>query len=113
MDQDQVEKLSITYQKLQGQLQTLSMQKEQFNIQKEELKEAYGEVEKAKGKIYATVGGIIVETTKEEAVKNIKDKQELIDLRLNIVTKQHEEVARKEKELRTEISSMLKEQGNQ
>ena len=113
MDQDQVEKLSIAYQKLQGQLQTLSMQKEQFNIQKEELKEAHAEVEKARGKVYVTIGGIIVETAKEEAIKNIADKQELLSLRLNIVTKQHEETARKEKELREQISAMLKEQGNQ
>jgi chaperonin cofactor prefoldin len=113
MDKEQLEKLTIDYQKLQSQLQALAMQKEQFLLQKEEFKEAAEQIEKATGKVYSAKGGAIIETTKEEATKNIKERQESADMRLGIVTKQYDEAIKKEKTLREEINSIIKTQQQQ
>lgn len=109
MDQNQIEKLTKDYQLLQDQLQSIAMQKEQFTAMKEEYKEAMAEVEKATGKVYISVGGVIVEVQKDQAVKDIKEKQESTEMRLSIVTKQYEDLIKREQSLRSEITGALKE----
>ncbi|MCL4411298.1 MAG: prefoldin subunit [Candidatus Marsarchaeota archaeon] len=108
MDQDQVERLTINYQRLQDQLQSLNMQKEQMQSQKEEYKIAEEELSKASGRVYVSVGGAIIESTKEEAIKNVKDKQEFIAMRLTIIEKQIEESSRREAEMKKQINDILK-----
>ncbi len=108
MERQELEKLTRDYQTLQEQLQTLAVQKEQFAIQKEEHKEAMAEVEKSSGKIYVNVGGVVVETTKGEAVAKIKERQESIEMRLAIINKQYDEFSKREKALRETITGALK-----
>ena len=108
MDQDQIEKLTKDYQIIQDQLQSVAIQKEQFTAMKEEFKEAMAEVEKAAGKIYSSVGGILVEVQKDQAVKDIKEKQESTEMRLSIVTKQYDDLMKKEQSFRAEITDALK-----
>ncbi|MGC8496110.1 MAG: prefoldin subunit [Candidatus Micrarchaeia archaeon] len=109
MEEDKLEKLSKDYQLLQEQMQSLALQREQFRLQKEEYKEALEELEKAQGKVYMAIGGIMVETTKEEAKKGIEEKASMAEMRLGIVTKQYEEIAKKEQDMRTQINNLLKE----
>lgn len=109
MERDQIEKMTREYQLLQEQLQALALQKEQFSEQKEEYKEALEEIEKAKGKIYIALGGVIVDVDKETALKNVKEKHESSEMRLSIVSKQYEDLAKKEQTLRTEITTALKD----
>ena len=66
------------------------------------------ELAKANGKVYSTVGGVMVETTKNEAVKNVKERQDSVEMRLSIITKQYDESVRKEKALRDEIEGIIK-----
>lgn len=108
MERQELEKLTRDYQLIQEQLQALAAQKEQFSMQKEEHKEALSEVEKAAGKVFISVGGAIVETPKEEAVKKLKERQESIEMRLTLVNKQYEDFSKKEKSLREEITMALK-----
>ncbi|MGI0134624.1 MAG: prefoldin subunit [Candidatus Micrarchaeaceae archaeon] len=109
MDRDQIEKMTREYQVMQEQLQSLAMQKEQFSAQKEELKEALVEIEKATGKLYVAVGGVMIEHKKDDAVKNVKEKQETLEMRLSIITKQFDDLSKKEQSLRTEITAVLKD----
>jgi prefoldin beta subunit len=108
MDQNQIENLTISYQKLQAQLQALSMQKAQSLAQKEEFKAALEEIEKSSGKIFVSKGGAIVEVTKEDSKAKIKDEQDSLDLRLSIIEKQYAEFSKKEQEIRSKINEMLK-----
>ncbi len=108
MSKEQLEKLSADYQNLQEQLQSLAIQKSQFAEQREEFKEALEELGKSRGKVYSTIGGVMIETTKEEAVKSVKEKQDSVDMRLSIVTKQYDEAVKREKALRTEIEGIIK-----
>lgn len=108
MEREEIEKLTITYQKLQGQLQSLAMQKEQLRMQKDEYAEALSEIEKTKGKVYVAKGGIIAESSREEALNEIKEKQESAELRHGLTAKQFDELSKKEKELRAKITTALK-----
>ena len=111
MPKEQIEKLTSDYQALQEQLQALALQKAQFMEQKEELSMALEEINKAKGKVYSAIGGVMVETTREEAVKNVKERQDSAEMRLSIVNKQYDEAVKKEKALREQIEGMLKADG--
>jgi prefoldin beta subunit len=107
MERQELEKLTREYQMVQEQLQSLAMQREQFASQKEEQKEAMEQVEKATGKVFLAIGGAIVETTKAEALKNLKERQDSTELRLSLVGKQHDEFAKKERSMRDEITKAL------
>ncbi len=108
MERQELEKLTRDYQLVQEQLQNLAMQKEQFTIQKEEHKLALVELEKATGKVYVSIGGVIVETPKSDAVTKVKERQESIDMRLNIINKQYDDFVKKEKSMREDITNALK-----
>lgn len=107
MEENNLEKLTQSYQKIEEQLQALSIQREQFAMQKEELSHAKEQVENAYGKIYSSVGGSIIETTKEVALQDISEKSELTDMRLTMLKKQIDELKKKEQELREKVMAMV------
>ncbi|MDE1810612.1 MAG: prefoldin subunit [Candidatus Micrarchaeota archaeon] len=109
MERDELEKMTREYQQIQEQLQQLSMQREQFGAQKEDLKEAFAEVEKSPGKIYLAVGGVMVDVAKDSAAKSLKERQESADMRISILTKQIDELSKKEKTLREDLTKALKD----
>lgn len=109
MDRNELERMTKEYQMLQDQLQSLAMQKEQFSAMKEDYKQAREEIEKTTGKIYLTVGGAMVDVTKDAALKDIKDRQESTEMRLGIATKQYDELSKKEQTLRSGITTALNE----
>lgn len=78
-------------------------------MQKSELARAKEEVDGANGKVYITVGGVIVETNKDKALADIKEKTELSDVRINSLTKQLNELKAKEKQLGEKITAMYKQ----
>ncbi len=107
MDREQLEKLGREYQELQMQLQSLALQKMQFGEQKEEYTQARKHLESASGRIYAEVGGLIVETTKDGAMKELSDKLESVEMRLGIVGKQYDEAVKKEQSMRTALNAEI------
>ncbi len=108
MAKEQIEKLSSDYQALQEQLQSLALQKAQFTEQMDELNDALEELKNAKGKVYSAIGGVMVETTKDDATKSVKERQESTEMRLTIINKQYDEAVKKEKALREQIEGMIK-----
>ncbi len=104
--EDEVEKLLRDYQMAQEQLRALAMQLDQFQAQKSELDRAKQEIDKASGKIYSNVAGIIIETDKAKALTDIKDRSELIELRISSVTKQYNDFKGKEKLLGDKLTQM-------
>jgi prefoldin beta subunit len=113
MDKAQLEKLTKDYQNVQMQMQSLALQKIQFSQQKEEFTDAQKELEKASGKMYMEIGGLILETTKEEAQNNLKEKLESTEMRLTIINKQYDEITKKEQSLRATLTEELKKNQKQ
>lgn len=111
MEEKTLEKLTMEYQKVEEQLQALTMQMEQFTAQKDEFGHAKEQVEASSGKIFSSVGGALVECTKDAALEDIKEKQELTEMRLTILKKQIEEFKKKEIELREKVTSLVNGKG--
>lgn len=107
-DNNKLETLSLEYQKVRDQLQSLNIQKERLSLQKNEYDLAETEVSKSTGTIYSSAGSVMVETSKEEALKAITEHKEMIKIRLDMASKQGSSLADKEKQLREELESMLK-----
>lgn len=104
--ESEIEKALKEYQIVQEQLRASALQVEQFQLQKTELDGAKGEVEKSSGKVYITMGGVIVETSKDRATKEIAEKLELVALRLQTANKQYADYREKEKQLRDKLSQL-------
>lgn len=104
----EAEKLVRDYQMTQEQLRAAAMQLEQLQTQTTELARAKEEVSGSTGKVYITVGGVIVETNKEKALADIKDKSEFVEVRLNSLTKQFNDLKAKEKQLGEKLTQMYK-----
>jgi len=107
VEENKLKSLSIEYQKTRDQLQSLAVQKERFSSQKSEYIQAETEITKSTGKIYSAIGSVIIETDKEDALNTIKERKEMIDLRLNMANKQSNELVEKEKQQREEIESIF------
>ena len=107
-DEQDVEKMVRDYQMVQEQLRVYAIQLEQLKAQKAEIERADVEVGNSSGKVYISVGGVIVETTKEKALADLKDRSELSDTRIKSVTKQYDELKLKEKQLSERITELYK-----
>jgi prefoldin beta subunit len=109
----EAEKMVREYQMVQEQLRGSSMQLEQLHAQKAELEKAQEELTGATGKVYITVGGVIVETTKQKAIDDIKGRTEVNGVRITALTKQLTELKAKDKQLSEKLTLMYKQgQGN-
>ncbi|MDE1846539.1 MAG: prefoldin subunit [Candidatus Micrarchaeota archaeon] len=102
----EVEKMIRDYQMVQEQMRNFQIQVEQLQMQSNELQTAKEEVGKATGKVYVAIGGVIVETSKETALKNIDEKSETSTVRLQSANKQLNELRAREKQLREKITQM-------
>jgi len=104
-----VEKLVREYQMVQEQLRAATMQLDQLQNQKAELKRANEEIGTSTGKVYITVGGVIIETTKEKALSDLKERSELTEVRLSSMTRQFSEFKAKEEKLGEKLTQMYKQ----
>ncbi len=104
-----IEKMVRDYQMLQEQLRNSALQLDQLHGAKADLDRAKSEIDKAEGKVYLTVGGVIVETSKEKAQADIKERSELTDVRIQSATKQYNELKTREKQLGEKITSIYQQ----
>ncbi len=104
-DGEGIEKLIKDYQILEDQIRAYTIQLQELQIQKNEADFAKKEVEKASGKVYITIGGVIVETTKEKALENLKEKSEDLELKIQMVNKQLSNLKSKEESIKKELSN--------
>ena len=107
--ENDAEKLVRDYQMVQEQLRSAAMQLEQLQAQSAEFAKAKEEISVATGKVYITVGGVIVETSKEKALADLKDKSELSEVRIASLSKQLDSFKAKEKQLGEKITQMYKQ----
>jgi len=106
----QVQALLGQLESYQQQLQLVIQQKQKVQVDLNDAKKALEEVEKVEENIpiYKTVGTLIVKTSKDKAVKELKEKIETLEVRLNALTRQEQKLNEKIKELTQKIQSMLR-----
>jgi prefoldin beta subunit len=91
-EQEDLNRELIEYENMEKQLEVLLIQKHQLQIQLNEIKHALDELKKAKGDVYRSVGSVLLHTTREEAEADLKERNELIEVKLNAISKQEEKL---------------------
>ena len=84
---------------LEQQIQNIFVQKQNIQTQLNEITTALKEIEKSEN-TYKVVANIIVKKNKEELVKELKDKREVLELRLKSLDNQEESLRKKSQEIR-------------
>ena len=82
----------IEYENMEKQLEVLLIQKHQLQIQSNEIKHALEELKKSQGDVYRSIGSIMIHTTRDAAESDLKERDELIEVKLNAITKQEEKL---------------------
>ncbi|MBD3388437.1 MAG: prefoldin subunit beta [Candidatus Altiarchaeales archaeon] len=101
------------FQNLQNQVQLISMQKQQLMLQNTDIGNARKELEAfEKGKVYRLVGPILVETSKEDGLKNLSDESESADAKIKVLEKQEKKLVEKLNEMRGELQQMIQPPGS-
>lgn len=97
----ELERSLVEYQNAERQLQSIVLQKHQLQLQLNEISLAEEELKKSKGDVFKSIGSVMVKTTKEDADKDLKERQDLAKIRSSTLEKQEEK-------LRTHLSTLQK-----
>lgn len=95
-------------QLIEQQSQTMAMQKQQFQSQLFEIENALKEIKDSK-QAYKIVGNIMILSDKEKLEKELKQKKEVIDLRIENLDKEEKKLKEKAKKLQENLLSTLKD----
>ena len=89
---DELQKQLNEFQETQRQLQLMAAQRQQLILQVEEIKLAEGELARCEKGIYRAIGPLLIESTKADAVSDLKEKKELFEMRVSVLAKQEEKM---------------------
>jgi len=98
-----VQDLQLLEQNFQG----LLMQKQTIQIESNEASTALEEVEKAQKDVFRVLGQVMVRADKNELKKELKEKKELLDLRMKAIEKQELFLREQVERLRGDIVNKL------
>jgi len=100
-----IEELQITEQALQN----FAMQKQIFQLELLETNSALEELNNLKtDEVYKVVGSIMIKTNKDNQIKELKKKSDILELRLKSIEKQEEELKNKVLKARSEYLKKTK-----
>ncbi|MBU0532519.1 prefoldin subunit beta [Candidatus Micrarchaeota archaeon] len=111
MKKEELNKSLLEYENMEKQLEVVLIQKHQLQIQLNEVKHALEELKKAKGEVYRSVGAIVLGTTKEAAEADLKERNEMIELRLTQIEKQEEKLRKTVMDTQKKLQERMKEYG--
>ena len=87
IDQETGQKIQ-DLQILEQNFQNISMQRQTFQLELNETSTALDEVGKAKGDVFRVLGQVMVKSQKDELKKELKEKKDLLELRIKAIEKQ-------------------------
>ncbi len=87
---------------LEQNLQNLLMQKQAFQMDLSETQNAINEIEKSGDETFKVIGQLMIKSNKDDVIKELKNKEKLIDSRLKSLEKQEESFSNKLESLRKE-----------
>lgn len=96
-------------QQLQDQLQMIELRKQQWQIKLNELENAIRELEKVDEKtpVYKIVGSIMVSSTKEKLLGELREERELAEASIATLDKQEKLIRKQLKDLQKKIAEAL------
>ncbi len=104
----QLQNMVAQLQQLQQQLQIVMNQRLQLDSALKETEMALEELQKKEDAVvYKTVGGILIQTNKDEMVKELEEKTETLKIRIKTLERQEEKLKERLMELQKKVQSML------
>jgi len=101
----------MEYENLEKQLEVLLIQKHQLQLQLNEIKHALEELKRSSGEVYRAVGAVMLHTTKEAAESDLKERDELLGVKLNALAKQEEKLRNTVMDSQKKLQEKMKEYG--
>ena len=103
LDEETQRKIQELQMMEQG-FQQLLMQKNAFSMESNETDLIIKEVEKTNGEVSRIIGNqVVIKTTKEEILEDMKKKKELIETRMKAINEQEKEFSEKIESVREEV----------
>ena len=93
---------------LEQNLQNILMQKQAFQMELSETVSALKEIEKSSEDVYKVIGQLMIKVSKDKIKEELKNKEKLLETRMNTLTKQEESLTEQTNKLREEIMSSIK-----
>lgn len=102
--QEKIQELQAYEQNLHGML----LQKQAFQAELNESENALSEISKSKEDIFRLVGNIMIKTPKEKTEKELKQKIDILSLRLKSLEKQESQLTEQSEKLKEEVMKKIK-----
>ena len=107
MDQETQRKVQ-SLQLIEQSFQSLLMQKQTFQIEINETKTALDEVSKSNGTVFRVLGQVMVKADSNELKKELKEKNDILNLRMKSIEKQELSLREEIERIRAEIMDKIK-----
>ena len=107
MDQETQKKIQGLQMLEQG-YQNIVFQKQSFQVEVNETNTALSEVEKSKSDVFRVLGQVMVKADKTSLKKALKEKADLLNLRMKTVERQELQMREEIERLRSEIMDKVK-----
>jgi len=95
-------------QVLEQNLRNILLQKQAFQLELDETKNALEELKKAKKDVFRIVGQVMIKAEKKDLEKDLKEKQDLIELRMKSIGKQEIEFTETIERIKGEVVEKIK-----
>lgn len=92
---------------LEQNLQNLLMQKQTVQIELNEVQNALNDLKKTEDEVYKVIGGVMLRSNKADLLKELSEKQKILELRIFSVEKQEKILEEKTGKLRKELTEIL------
>jgi prefoldin beta subunit len=109
---EDVQQILNKFQLYQQQMQNIVAQKTASSLELHEIKKALEEIEKTKEEsVYKISGPILIKNSTEDVKKELKERDEILTVRIKSIEKQEKEIRAKMEELRKKLSELSAEGG--
>ncbi len=106
----EAQKMIQELQVLEQNLQQQSMQMQAFQLELNETESALSEIGKSKEDVYRIVGSIMLKAEKSELGKELKEKKDILNLRLSSIEKHENLLREKAEKLRESLMKSMKKE---
>lgn len=105
-----VQERLLRLQQRQQTLQAVLNQKQQLELELNEVEQALGELEKLTDAtvIYKSVGSLLVKSKRPQVTGELKERKELLNMRISVLSKQDERLRSQIKDLQTRLQRDLR-----
>jgi prefoldin beta subunit len=106
----QIQQRLLRLQQLQQTLQGVMSQKQQLEMQLTEVEQAANELEKLKetAVVYKSIGALLVKAEKDKVTAELKERKELLTMRVEVLAKQEERLRTQVKDLQQKLQQDLR-----